>query len=430
MNIVERAKQFAQSLRELAGRGVWEWKKCPKCGSMNTIKNGGYSRHPWTLAGRQVVRIQRHLCYECKKSYSEQKAWLVRGSWYAREVHRSGVDLWLHLGTSERRAAEWLRSWMGKQERYLQWDSLAAAPAEEEKCHLSASTINRWLEAAGVAAEETVVGQLEGVEQSTAVGVDGLWARLQGGEKRVVLAIVDTISGLIWPPVVQAGEEAQKAWGAMFARAQKAGMASKRLRGVTSDGAKGLVGYLRRQMSWVRQQRCLFHIRLNLHSKVKAAATAAAHGLADEAAKQVQQEMTKTLNTLINAVLYAKTYAEAEAALATLQGHAFASVIAQFLNEQFDSLLVYTLDYYQDIATVNPEWIWRDFRLRLSRGRNHGSDQRLEQAALVWAIYHNFTPHQFRSEHKRHYRHPGLCPLEAAGLPPPPHISYLDALAV
>lgn len=430
MNIVERAKQFAQSLHELVERRAWDWKKCPQCGGTETQKYGRYKRRPWLLDGRKEVKVQRHLCKACHTTYSEREAWLVRRSWYGREVHRSAVDFWFHVGASERRAAEWLRSLMGKQERYLEWQPLAEAPAEEEKCHLSASTVNRWLGVAGAKAKETVEGQLEGVEQSTAVGVDGLWARLRGGEKRVVLAIVDTLSGLIWPPVVQAGEEAQKAWSQMFSRGQKAGLAIKRLRGVTSDGAKGLLGYLRRQMSWVLQQRCLWHVRHNLRDKVKAAAVEAAQGLTEEAAQQVRQEVTKQLNTLISAVLYAKTYAEAETALATLQGHAFGSVIAQFLNEHFDSLLVYTLDYYQDLATVNPEWIWRDFRLRLSRGRNHGSDERLEQAVLAWAIYHNFTPHQFRSERKRHYRHPGLCPLAVAGLPPPPHISYLDALGV
>ena len=78
---------------------------------------------------------------------------------------------------------------------------------------------------------------------------------------------------------------------------------------------------------------------------------------------------------------------------------------------------------------MTPEWYWRDFRLRLSRGRNHRSDQRLERAALVWAIYHNFEPAQWRSERKRHYRHPGQSALEVAGAPPG-QVSYLDALGV
>ncbi len=41
---------------------------------------------------------------------------------------------------------------------------------------------------------------------------------------------------------------------------------------------------------------------------------------------------------------------------------------------------------------VSPEWYWRDFRLRLSHGRNHRSEQRLERAALLWAIYATSSP--------------------------------------
>jgi hypothetical protein len=34
---------------------------------------------------------------------------------------------------------------------------------------------------------------------------DGLWAVLRGGVKRVVLVLVDNVTGVIWPPVVVAG---------------------------------------------------------------------------------------------------------------------------------------------------------------------------------------------------------------------------------
>ncbi len=74
-------------------------------------------------------------------------------------------------------------------------------------------------------------------------------------------------------------------------------------------------------------------------------------------------------------------------------------------------------------------WVWRDFRLRLSRGRNHCTDERLERAALHWAIYRNFTPAQWRSERKRRYRWPGRSRLEVAGFSPG-KTSYLDALSV
>ena len=109
--------------------------------------------------------------------------------------------------------------------------------------------------------------------------------------------------------------------------------------------------------------------------------------------------------------------------------HPQGAAIGQFLNQHLDRILVHLVAYYAGLSRVTPEWYWRDFRLRLSRGRNHRSDLRLERAALVWAIYHNFQPAQWRSERKRYYRHPGLSPLQVAGVPPG-QVSYLDALGV
>ena len=125
MNIIERGKQFIQSLHELAQRTLWDWKRCPNCGSLETVKHGSYTRNPWFLDGGKEVKVQRHKCKACGPTYSETSPLLIEGSWYAREVHRSAVDHWLHLGTSMRRTAEVLRSWMGKQERYLFWKPLA-----------------------------------------------------------------------------------------------------------------------------------------------------------------------------------------------------------------------------------------------------------------------------------------------------------------
>ena len=73
--------------------------------------------------------------------------------------------------------------------------------------------------------------------------------------------------------------------------------------------------------------------------------------------------------------------------------------------------------------------MWRDFRLRLSRGRNHGSEDRLRRAGLIFTIYRNFTPAQQRRERTRRYRHPGKSALEVTGVAPG-GCSYLDALQV
>src|SRR5215212_4381440 len=170
MNIVERGRAFLQGLRELAGRTVWEWRRCPRCGETETCKWGSYQRRPWFLSGRQHVR--------------------VRGGWYSREVRRSAIDHWQHLGTSTRRTAEVLRSWLGQQERWQVWRPLDPAPTDATACHLSASTVERWLDQAGATATTGVAEQLVGGESSGQLATDGLWARLRGGTTRVVLALL------------------------------------------------------------------------------------------------------------------------------------------------------------------------------------------------------------------------------------------------
>jgi len=422
MNIIERGKAFLQSLYELARRSSWEWKRCIHCGSTLTIKNGTYARHPWFLGGRRVVRVQRHRCRSCGRTYAEASAWLVRGSWYAREVHRCAIDHWQHLGTSLRRTAEVLRSWMGQQERYLYWRPLDGTSAEVQPCYLSASTVHRWLDQAGGRAQESVPGQLAGIKSSGVLGTDGLWVRLCGGTKRVVLMVVDSVSGLIWPPVVAKGEEGEGPWQRLFGRAQQAGLNLDEVRGVTSDGARGLLAYLRRRLNWVQHQRCVWHLWRNLRGEL---ARATAQAAADQARASVRKELT----ALIHEVMDADSYEQGEQALTTLKEHPQGAKIGQRLHEQLDRVLVHLLPYYRGLQRVTPEWCWRDFRLRLSRGRNHRSEVRWERALLVWAIYHNFTPAQWRYERKRHYRHPGQSPLEVAGAPPG-EVSYLDALGV
>lgn len=429
MNIVERGQAFYQWLCMLAQMTAWDWKRCPHCGSMLTIKWGFYARRPWFLHGRQTVAVQRHRCKACLKTYAETSPLLKRGSWYAREVQRCAIDCWQHGGMSLRRTAEMLRSLLGKQERYLLWRPLDEAPPPQERCHLSASSVQRWLDQAGAHAQESVAGQLAGIVETVAAGTDGLWARLRGGGKRVVLLLVDSVTGVVFPPVVTTGEESARSWHQLFARAQQAGLDLDQLRGVTSDGAQGLVAYLREKLVWVQHQRCVWHLWRNLRRPLAQAAQAASEGLDEEAAPQRRQEVRQELGKLVRAVIDAVDFAHAQQALEQIRSHPFGSQLAQTLNHHLDRILVYSLAYYQGLQRVTPEWCWRDFRLRLSHGRNHGSAQRLERATLLWAVYHNFTPAQERFERKRRYRHPGLSPLAVAGFPHQ-KISYLDALQV
>jgi len=435
MNIIERGKAFVQRLRELANRTAWDWRRCPRCGGTDTVRNGTRRVHPWTLEGRKEIRIQRHLCHTCtekagkKKTYSEESPFLVRGSWYAREVHRFAVDHWQHVGSSLRRTAEIVRSVLGKQERWQLWRIFSVEPEEKEKCHLSHATVHRWLDKAGIEARKTVPGQLEGVQSSGQVATDGLWARLLAGQKKVVLALVDSVTGLVWPPVVVNEEDHERSWGRVFRRAKLSGLDLDQLRGVASDGAKGLIGYLGRVLSWVNHQRCHFHLWRNLSGELAARVNEAATGLVGGAAKAVKKKVRAELVALVRGVLDAGSYGEAEKALAKLKAHQLGGKLGTILEEHLDAAMVYLIAYNEGLSRVSPEWYWRDFRLRLSHGRNHRSDERLERAALVWAIYRNFTPAQRRSERKRVYRHPGMSPLAVAGAPPG-EVSYLDALAV
>ena len=427
MNIVERGKEFLKSLRELADGSARDWKQCPHCGSKLTIKNGGYTREPWFFAGRREVQVQRHVCHSCHKSYSEQMPDLVQGSWYAREVHRAGIDYWMHGGTSLRRTAEFLRSWMGKQERWLIWRPLDKK--SDEPCYLTASTIHYWLDRAGVEAKKTVPGQLLGIGEGAVLGTDGLWAKLKGNVQRVVLLVVDSMSGLIYPPVVAEDETSAGLWQRMFERAQEAGLNLDEVRAVTSDGAQGLHAYIESGLEWVRQQRCVWHVWRNLSTGLAQAASAAAQALTGEEAKEARKRVRDELGKLIHRVSDAQSYDQAEAALAALREHPQGAAIGTKLNVLLDEILTHWLPSCRGVYRVSPEWYWRDFRQRLSHGRNHRTDQRLERATLVWAIYHNFEPAQRRSERKRHYRHPGQSALEVAGVPPG-QVRYLDALGV
>ncbi len=422
MNMIERGRRFVQRLMEMAGRVLWQWRRCPHCGSTWTCKNGGYKRRPWSLlGGRQAIRIQRHLCHACGRTYAEERPGLVRGSWYKREVHRLAVDQWVHMRCSLRRTAEMVRSFVGHQERWQLWHVWEREGERREKCYLSASTVGRWLGSAGKVARKGIQGQWAGVENSGQFGCDGLWARLRGGAKRVVLVLTDTVTGVIMAIRVTDGEGKRKNWAGLFDRAREAGLPWSDIGGLVSDAAGGLYSFMRAKLSRVHHALCVWHVWRSLAKDIGKAVA----GMAEEAQKQVRGE----LGRLLHAIMDASSYEAAEVALQTLSVHPQGERLAKKVNGQLDRLLYHLLPVHQGLVRIAPEWLWRDFRLRLSHGRNHGSEKRLEEAALVWMVYHNFTPAQWRSERKRKYKHPGLSPLRVAGAAPG-KISYLDALEV
>ncbi len=173
----------------------------------------------------------------------------------------------------------------------------------------------------------------------------------------------------------------------------------------------------------------MFHLWRNLGGERAARSAEAAQGLAKRAAQTAQRQARRALVALVPAVLDAADEAAARAALGPLAGHRLGAGLAAALRPHLAAAHVCHRPYTRQLVRVSPEWCWRDFRLGLGHGRNHGAVARLERAALRWAIYTNFTPAQKRRERKRTYRSAGLCPLARAGVPPGA-VSYLDALAV
>ena len=429
MNIITRARAFVESLLAIGRRREADRRRCRVCQSGQVYKHGTYTRHPWKMEGRQAVVVQRYRCQSCGATHSDEDADLPPGAWYARSVRRYAIDWWLHGGSSLRRVAEMVRSLVGHQERWHDWYPTSAPDPRQPWCSLSHSTLHRWLDQAGERAARQTRGLYEGVPCTGQLGADGLWARLRGGAKRVLLMLRESVTGLLWPPVVARGEEATAAWAALFSQAREAGLVWEDIRAVVSDGAQGLSSYLRHALPWVYQQRCLFHIWRNLGGTLTREASQAAESLAGDAAEEERARVRRELTALVRGVLDAPDFVTAEEALAQLQAHAHGAALWKALNARFSELLAHLMEGHRGVGRVTPEWMWRDFRLRLGRGRNAGCEERLRRTGLLFSIYRNFTPAQARRERSRHYRHPGQSALEVAGMDLQ-GCSYLDALEV
>lgn len=260
---------------------------------------------------------------------------MVARSWYERAVHRIAVDWWVHGRSSLRRTTEMLRSTMGHQERWWHWHIWRKVVAQTERCHFAASTLHRWLAVAGQHAQEQTAEQLAGVETSGQMGTDGLWVRLRGGAKGVLLSLVDTATGVIWGVVVAAEEESQAGWRALIAQAESAGLALEKLNGLVSDGAQGLLGCVREALAWVHQQRCIWHFWRNLAADLARAVAKGVEGLAEQAAKSAAQTLRQELTGLLHAVIDASDGEAAEQALQHLREHALAGALARKVKCQY-----------------------------------------------------------------------------------------------
>ena len=276
-------------------------------------------------------------------------------------------------------------------------------------------------EAGSRRARHEAQGQLSGIENSGQFGADGLWARLRGKGKQVLLTLVDVATGVIWATHTAVDEKGAEAWEGLFRCAKQAGLDWRDLDGIVSDGAQGFYSFLRAKLSRVHHQLCVWHFWRNLAGDVAKVTKA------DDDAEQAERRYF--VMGLLHQAIDAASYQAAEEAMQRLWDDPALAPLARKVHTQLDRLLYHLHPGHEGLVRVSPEWLWRDFRQHLSRGRNHGCSARLAETGALWMIYHNFTPAQWRSERKRHYKHPGLSPLQVAGADLGT-ISYLDALRV
>ena len=87
-------------------------------------------------------------------------------------------------------------------------------------------------------------------------------------------------------------------------------MAWDKINGLTSDGAQGLLSFLRRALPGVHHQRCVWHFWRSLAAELARAVAQSVKGLAQDVAKSAAQTVRRELCTLLHGVIDASTVGE------------------------------------------------------------------------------------------------------------------------
>jgi len=422
MSLIADAKAFIDKLLHRRDERC-----CPRCGSTLTKKNGGRRRFPRDLGGIRSVRIQRHWCFTCAHSYSEESPDIAAHDWYTRRVKRKFLDMYTTIGGSFRRCASWITAEITDRGRTFIWNPLARAPwwgqgpEPEPEIDLAPSTGWRWLQAAGISWRRRT-GVYADVPQSGAVASDATYVRIRG-VWTAILGVVDgiwrTTFGLFHLATEESDAEVERA----FDLAAMAGLKLEAIKVFASDGAAGFREFLARCLYGVRHQRCVFHLWRNVLPIISRYAAVAG------------EEWANGLKKCIACVWNATTRAEAEVMLKLLVGVYGAEPIAQeavrLVQDTFEQAMTHLSAGLSGVGRTSCvcEWVWRYYKERVRQMGGFMSTDGCDNFNAVWDVALNFQRYQRRKERLRHYKYPGLCPLEVAGVMVH-DVTWLDALAV
>ena len=423
MSLIADAKAFVDKLLRRAD----DPRRCPQCGLTLTKKNGGRHRSPRDLGGIRSVRMQRHWCFTCMRSYSEELPDIAPHHWYTRRVQRKFLDMYTTIGGSLRRCASWMTAEITSCGRTFIWDPLARAPwwgrapEPEPEIELSHTTGWRWVQRSGQSWRQRKEAYTE-VPQSGAVVSDATYVRIRG-VWTAILGVVDGIARTTFGLFHLASEESNDEIERAFDLAARAGLNLEQIKVFASDGAAGFREFLARCLYWVRHQRCVFHLWRNVWPIVTRYAAVAG------------EEWAEGLKQCIACVWNATSRAEADAMLGLLVGVYGTQPIAEdavrLVQETFEQAMTHLSAGLAGVGRTSCvcEWVWRYYKERVRQMGGFMSTDGCDNFNAVWEVALNFRRYQRRKERLRQYKYPGLCPLEVAGVMVQ-GVTWLDALAV
>jgi hypothetical protein len=423
MSLIADGKAFVDKLL----RRPDDPRRCPRCKSTLTKKNGTRPRTPRDIGGIRTVRIQRHWCHTCESPYEEELRDIAPHHWYTRRVERKFLDMYTTIGGSLRRCASWITSEITNRGRAFIWDPLARAPwwgrapEPEPEIELSHTTGWRWLQSNGASwrKREKAYGD---VPQSGAVASDATYVRIRG-VSTAILGVVDGIWRTTFGLFHLATEESDAEIERAFDLAAKAGLNLEKITVFASDGAAGFREFLARCLYGVRHQRCVFHLWRNVLPIIARYATAAGN------------EWATGLKTCIACVWNATSRGDADAMLKLLVAGYGAEPIAQeavhLVQETFEQAMTHLSAGMAGVGRTSCvcEWVWRYYKERIRQMGGFMSTDGCDHFNALWELALNFRRYQRRKERLRHYKYPGLCPLEVAGVMVD-GVTWLDALEV
>lgn len=421
MNLIERARDFVKKLLSPI-----DTRHCPHCHSSMIKKFGFYPVTIRDVGGIHTEKVQRYWCHACRRTFSFPDPRREARSRYARQVQRKALDLYFHVGASLRHTAEWLRSEInGCTERALIWNPLLrqkTPPATPAR--LNHTTVWRWEQkAAQKVKAHCQQGALRGlIRFSGALVADASTTLIRGGAYPLHL-IADAVThvGLV---VRRLRNETEQAIAGQFRlMLHWWGLLAEQVLVLISDGAASYRFVLDRVLRWAQQQRSLFHLWRNISPSLRTFAEGAA------------EEALDILLDMVHAVWDASSLAEAEEAFSALWrvwSHLpLLQPVLRLIGQTLQEVMLYTSRVVEGIGRTSnvAERFFRRYKQRVRRMGCFMSLPGCDAFNFLWLIYINLEPYQQRREQKRHYRYPGLCPLQVAGVDTQ-GISWLDAVGL